>query len=609
MKLEEQAEALPLVPGVYLFKDAQGTVLYVGKAISLKNRVKQYIQGHDERAMVRYLVAAARRIDVVPVKTEREALLLESTLIRQYKPRYNSQLRDDKSFLQIRIDLKSKWPRFTLARTLDGPPPDGVKSFGPYYSPATARKTVQFIHQNFALRTCTDSVLNSRKRPCLLYQLKRCSAPCVGKISPESYSELVVGGLQLLSGRSRELLSVVENRMQVAASAEEFEEAARYRDLARALAAAVERQSVVDVRQGDRDVWGIYREGDSGVLACMPVREGLARDPQIFPFEGEPGDSSEVLSSFLNLLYGTLSVPPEVLVPVELSEALEELLSERRGSKVRLWAPKAGDKQKLLELAAESAATHWQVHTSEQDRLSWALEGIAELCGLQAPPRRMECFDNSNLLGENPVASRVVFIDGKPDRSEYRRYKVKTVVGADDFATMREILFRRLRRGMEEGDLPDLLVVDGGRGQLNVAVSVISELGLEQPVIGVVKPRTDRKRGDLDATDRIVLPFQAEPVALRYDHPSLRMLQYLRDEAHKEAVGFHRVQRSKAKLRSALDDIPGLGATRKKALLTQFGSVAGIRAASIEALCTVPGVGTRLAQTVLNSLNKQVSGS
>ena len=602
MDLQEQVEALPLVPGVYLFKDHRGQVLYVGKANNLRVRVRQYLGGHDERYMVRYLVAAAASVDVVPVSSEREALLMESTLIKQHHPRYNTKWRDDKNFLHLRLDPTSEWPRFTLVRRVRD---DGARYFGPYHSATTARRTLSFLSRNFALRTCTDKALAARRRPCVLFQLHRCSAPCVGKVSKEDYTTITSDALLFLSGKSKELLRRTSERMTAFAEEERFEEAARLRDLLRMLEGALDRQSVVDTRLGDRDVWGLYREGDRGVVVCLPVREGLARDPQLFPFDGEIGEAGEILSSLFNAVYDQVPVPPEILASSlpDAAEALAELLSERRGSRVDLRVPQRGEKVRVLQIAEESAKAHFLLNNSEEERVTRALEGIAELVGLSAPPTRIECYDNSNLLGEDPVASQVVFIDGRPDRSEYRRYKVKTVVGADDYATMREILGRRMKRALAEGDFPDLLVVDGGRGQLSAAEDVLAELGLsEQPVIGISKPRTERRRGEWDAVDKLILRNQPEPVVLRHDHPSLRLLQHIRDEAHREAVGFHRKQRSKSKLHSALDDVPGIGPTRRKALLSHFGSMSGLKKATVAQIAEVPGIGAALAEIIAEKL-------
>lgn len=599
MDLDEQAAALPTTAGVYLWKDKRGDVLYVGKATNLRSRVKQYLSGHDERFMVRYLVAAAQRIDAIPVHNEKEALLLENSLIKQYQPRFNVKLRDDKEFLRIRVNPREVWPRLTTARrTRD----DGARWFGPYPSATVARRTLAFIQRHFALRTCTDVVLASRVRPCLLHQMKRCTAPCVGLVSTEDYAVQVEDAALALAGRNRDLVPRIRSRMAAAAADENFEEAGRLRDLIETLERSTERQSVTDGKAAASDAWGIYREADRGVLACLPAREGRVHEPQCFVFEGEIGSDAELLSAVLNRYYdGNDDVPAAIYLPVELSDrdAMTEILRERRQKAVRLHVPARGTDRGMVEIAEKAAHARFLTTHSDAERTAAALAGIAEIVGLDHLPSRMECFDNSNLLGQEPVASQVVFIDGKPARKEYRRYHVKTVVGADDYATMREILGRRMRRAAEDGEFPDLLVVDGGKGQLSAAMDVLRELGLEdQPVIGIAKPRTERARGDRDAVDKIILPGREEPVLLRADNPSLRLLQHMRDQAHETAIGFHRKTRSKARMTSTIDDIPGIGKTRRMQLLRHFGSLSALRTATVEQIAEVDGFGPAIAAKV-----------
>jgi excinuclease ABC subunit C len=602
--LAVQADELPTTAGVYLFKDRDGEVLYVGKAANLRARVRQYLAGHDERFMVRYLVAAAVRVEVVPTSGEKEALLLENSLIKQHRPRYNSKLRDDKNFLRIRLDPRQRWPRLTTSRRSR---PDGAKYFGPYPSATSARRTLAFVQRHFALRTCSDAVLNSRKRPCLLHQMGACVAPCVGLVTEAAYAELVEDAAMALAGRDKELLPRLRARMLDRAEAEDFEGAARLRDLVQALGSSTERQGVADLGADTCDAWALYREADRGVAACLPTRGGQVLEPHGFPFEGEIGDDGELLSAFLNRFYeGESMIPGEVLLPCAVADvgALTEVLRERRGGKVRLVVPQRGERSRLLGLAAGAARARFLNQNSEADRVARALQGLADVAGLDGPPWRIECFDNSNLLGQEPVASRVVFVDGRPAKKEYRRYHVKSVVGADDYATMREVLGRRMRRAAEEGEFPDLLVVDGGRGQLSAALDVLRELGFdEQPVIGVSKPRTEHARGDRDATDKIVLPGRAEPIRLRPDDPTLRLLQHIRDEAHRTAIGFHRATRSKARLQSQLDDVPGLGKTRRVALLRHFGSLAALKAATEAEIAALPGFGPVLAGRVRAALD------
>ncbi|MBM4393397.1 MAG: excinuclease ABC subunit UvrC [Deltaproteobacteria bacterium] len=604
MDLADQAAALPQGAGVYLFRDRDGAVLYVGKAINLRARVAQYLSGHDERFMVRYLVAAARSVEGLAVRNEKEALLLENSLIKEHQPRYNVKLRDDKDFLRLRIDPRARFPRLTTARrTAD----DGARYFGPYPSATQARGTLAFVQRHFKLRTCSDAVLDSRRRPCLLYQLQRCTAPCVGLVTPEAYAEQVDDAALSLAGRNRELIPRLEARMVEHADHERFEAAARLRDLVTTLRKSTERQAVADLAAASSDAWGLHREADRGVVAMLPAREGMVQSPRTFPFEGEIVDDAALLSSVLNAWYGDHEVPAQVLLPVELPDAhaLADILREQN-RRVRLLVPRRGDKAAGTELAASAARARFASLHSEADRVGRALATVAEVCGLDGPPWRIECFDNSNLLGQEPVASQVVFIDGRPSRKDYRRYHVKSVVGADDYATMREIIGRRMRRAAEEGEFPDLVVVDGGRGQLGAAIDALRELGLDdQPIIGLAKPRTEHARGERDAVDKIIVPGRPEPIILRHDDPGLRLLQHLRDQAHETAIGFHRKTRSKARMRSQLDDIPGIGKARRLALLRHFGSLTALRAAEVGEIAAVEGLGPKVAERIFAALHRR----
>ena len=622
--LQQRAAALPREPGVYLFKDGRGRVLYVGKARDLRARVRQYLTGQDERLMVPYLVASARDLDATVVQTNKEALILENALIKKHRPRYNVKLVDDASFLHLRIDTRGAWPRYRLVRHIDD---TQARHFGPFTSASRARATLEFLNRRFPLRTCTDRELRTRKRPCLLHQMGRCLAPCVDLCTRDQYKEVVDESLLFLEGRNAELSKRLRVRMEDAAEALEFEEAARLRDLLAAIEATIERQSVMDRKLGDRDVWGIVAEGSRGSIALIPVRQGLMQQAITWAFDTVPDELGETLSSLVNTWYdGRAELPPEVLLavcPPDLT-ALSDVLAERRGTKVALRVPQRGDKKRLVEIATEnarSALARAEAGATERDQ---ALQEIRRACQLARAPRRMECFDNSNIQGSDPVAAMAVFVDGQPARGEYRRYRVKTVVGSDDYASMTEILTRRLTRGLQEGTLPDLIVVDGGKGQLNVARAVFADLGIaeqrqqaagisgQQPVVGLVglaKPRTEHRRGDREAADKIVLPGVKNLVRLSASSRGLRMLQALRDETHNTAVQYHRKVRRRRTLRSALDQLPGVGVGRRKALLKHFGSMAAIQAASAEELAAVPGFGPALAQSVWEGLRKDWSST
>ncbi len=603
-ELLARSEALPQAPGVYLFKDLRGRVIYVGKARNIRARVRQYLLGQDERMMVDFLVAAAAEVDAMVVHTEKEALILEDTLIKRHRPRYNVKLVDDTAFLHLVIDPEGHWPRFQLVRRVEAP--KKARSFGPFTSASRARGTLELLQRRFPLRTCSDRELESRDRPCLMHQMGRCVAPCVGLSTKAGYREIIEQALLFLEGRSDELQSRLTTAMEKAAEELNFEEAARLRDLLHTIASTIERQEVADTKGGNRDLWGLHREGPCGAdgLACLlPVRQGLLQEAIHFPFSEQPAEDAELFSSLLNTWYREHSdIPGEILLPIELpeQEALSQLLSERRGAGVRLRHPAGGTR--LLELATQNAAAAWKRRKEASDRQEAALVELARVCRLSRPPRRIECFDNSNIQGTDPVAAMAVFLDGQPSRSHYRRYRVKTVEGADDFATMREILGRRLRRGLNEGDLPDLLVVDGGKGQLNAALAVMGELskelgeGVVVPMVGIVKPKSLIRHGDREATDRVVLPGIKDPVRLPHNSGALRILQAIRDEVHATAVAYHRRVRDRRTLTSVLELLPGVGPARRKALLSHLGSAEAVSRATEAEIAAVPGIGASLAK-------------
>jgi len=605
--LASRAEQLPQEPGVYLFKDARGRVLYVGKAKNLRSRVKQYTQGHDERVMVPFLVRAAHDVEVIVVRTEKEALLLENNLIKKHRPRYNTQLIDDANFLHLKLDPSEPWPRYRLTR---GVAEGKARYFGPYTSAARARATLEYLSRRFPLRTCSDEEFARRKRPCLLHQMHRCVAPCVNLCTREQYDRVIEQSVMFLEGKSRELVESLKREMYSAAEAEHFEEAARLRDLVRAIEQTIERQQAVDVKGADRDVWGLYREGDRGVITLLPVRQGALQEAVSLPFEGVLEDDGDLLSSVLNHWYQETSfLPPEILACAEVTgaDALAEVLAERRGQSrgvVTVRAPQRGDKRSMVDMAINNAKVAFTRHQAETDRHARALEELQRVAHLPRLPRRIECFDNSNIQGTDPVASMVVFTDGRPDRPAWRRYKIKTVEGADDFATMREVLGRRFRRALEDGVFPDLLVVDGGKGQLSSALAVMEELGVvgSVPVIGLSKPRTERRRGDEDTPDKIVLPNVKNPIVLKHNNPALLLLQAVRDETHDAAVSYHRKVRNRRNLKSRLEGLPGVGKTRSRALLTHFGSASALKKASVAEIAEVPGFSMTLAARVVAAL-------
>jgi excinuclease ABC subunit C len=601
--IADKIATMPTTAGVYLWRDGRKRVLYVGKASNLRARLRQYLRGDDTRFFIPFMVREANDVDVILTHTPKEALLLENELIKQHRPRYNVLLVDDKNFLHLRVDPRAAWPRFTLVRQISE---DGALYFGPFTSASKARDTLATLQRAFPLRTCTDHVLRTRKRACLLYQMHRCAAPCVGLIERDAYDEWVQQAVGMLRGHYEPLLKSLTARMDRHAEALEFEQAARTRDAIASIRATLERQSVVDTSLSDRDVWGVHVDDERMAVAIVPVREGVMGEPKraVSPRSDE---LPELLSSLINTAYpqGTY-IPPEIVLPIEPSDpdALVEVLSERRGKKVRLVLPLRGDKTRLLAIATDNARLVLDQSAVDIVRRQAALDRLATVLGLADAPRRIECFDNSNLGGSHPVAAMSVFIDGEPARSEYRRYRVKSVVGADDYASMREILHRRLTRGIVEHQLPDLIVIDGGRGQVGAAAAVLTDLGLDDlPIVGLSKPRTEHKRGERGASDKIVLLRLKDPIRLPSNDPALRLLQHVRDEVHDTAVRYHRQVRRKNTLSSVLEAIPGVGPARRKSLLQHLGSAEAVLQASVDQIAATPGVGQALAEQIHRALH------
>jgi excinuclease ABC subunit C len=606
-RLAATAKILPRSPGVYLFKDARGRVIYVGKAKDLRARVGQYLRGTDGRAQVPFLVRAAVDVEITQTRTEKEALILENTLIKKHRPRYNVLQRDDTNFLHLAIDLSAEWPRYEVVRQIG----KKRRHYGPYASAHRARRTLEYLSRRFPLRTCSDAELARRTRPCLLFEMHRCLGPCVDRCKPETYQTVVEESTLFLEGRNRELLTRLRKRMIAASADERYEDAAQVRDLILAIEASIEAQVVVDRKKKDRDCWALARSGDRAMAVLLPVRSGQMQEAQRFPVDGRTGSDAELLSTLLNTFYEQgMTIPPEILIeqlPLH-GDALADLLSERSGRRVQLKVPSRGDKRRLLELAQRNAVGALQRSIDKVQAQAAAVDRLAEVARLPRRPLRIECYDNSNIQGTDPVASMVVFVDGAPLKSAYRRYRVKTVQGPDDYATMREILGRRVRRALKDeakpqDALPDLIVVDGGKGQVGVVLAVLHDLGVHDvPVLGLAKPKVERARGDRFAVDKIIIPGAKDPKRLRDGDPALLLLQALRDESHRTAVRYHRSVRRKRQLRSVLDDIPGVGPGRKAALLKHLGSLKAVRAAEEWQIAQVPGIGPQLAGVIRQAL-------
>lgn len=602
-EIEEKVARFPLAPGCYLMRGADGAVLYVGKARRLRERVRAYLRGSDERAFVPLLPHLVRDIEVLQVGSEKEALLLENELIKKHRPPFNVLLRDDKSYLTLRLDPGHPYPRLQAWRR---PAEDGARYFGPYASAAAVRETLRLVNRFFQLRTCSDRVLRTRKRPCLQYQIGRCPAPCVYEV-PE-YGRGVEDAVLFLSGREDRLLESLHARMRAASDRLAFEEAARLRDQIRAVERTLERQRVVRVQdRSDRDVFGTYREGPDLTLQLLTVRGGRVVGGRAFTFHDQASPTSDLIGSFLLQLYDGASPPPgEVLLPMEVDgqASLEALLCERRGRRCHVRVPKRGDRRRLVQLAEENARAAFGVQREEAQAARRLLEGLQRGLRLSNLPEVIEGYDISQVQGRQPVASRVVFRDGRPDRARYRRYRIRTVEGQDDFAMMREVLLRRFMRGVEEGDLPDLVVIDGGKGQLGVARAVFHDLGVDGvDLIGLAKARPGKGADGGRSLERVFVSGRKDPIVLRQDSAELFLLTRLRDEAHRFAITYHRQRRRKAALASPLDAVPGVGPARRRALLRHFGSLAALEAAGVEAIAAVPGVPRSVAERVHAALH------
>ncbi len=596
------AARYPAAPGVYLMKDAAGKILYVGKARDLRKRLRSYQQaGRDSRPQIRFLLERAVQVETIVTDTEKEALLLENTLIKEYRPRYNIDLRDDKTFVSLRIDLSEEFPAFTIVRRVGH---DGARYFGPYTSATAVRNTLKEIHRCFPLRHHPLAICRRRRRPCLYYQLGQCSGPCHGLIEPVAYRQLVEGAMALLDGRSQEVVTLLRQRMVAEAAGLRFEVAARLRDQLRAIEATVERQKTVRQRTVDQDIIGVHRAGGTLAVVILFFRQGQLAGRRSYQLDWNQEEAA-LLEEFLLRHYSReVPVPDEVLLPlpVEGRSALAEWLSERRGRRVRLLTPQRGERGELVALANRNAAEAWQEHDGRAAACTKLLEELRQRLHLAHLPRRIECFDISTLQGTATVGSMAVTINGEPDPAAYRHYRVRGG-GGDDYAALREIVRRRLQRGVAEENLPDLLMIDGGLGQLGVLTALLAEFGLQADIdtVGIAKSRVAANvRGTVveRSEERFFRPGRKNPVILRHGSATLYLLEHLRDEAHRFAVTYHRKLRGKSQLASVLDAIPGVGPQRRRRLLRHFGSLARLRTATLAELEAVPELPRSLAATI-----------
>lgn len=600
-------EDLPRSPGVYMMKDARGKILYVGKAKDLRARVRSYfVRSGDGRHTVRFLLERVDDIDVVVTSSEKEALILENALIKQHHPRYNIAFRDDKNYLHIRIDINHPFPRIHLVRR---PKKDGALYFGPYASSQSVRRTLRLIQQYMGLRTCKDSQLQRATRTCLQYQMGRCSGVCRGEISREQYAAKVQEAILFLKGKSKQLIKHLEERMKDAAEALRFEEAARIRDQIRAIERTLEVQRVVQPLGPDQDVIGLHRDGQRGMIVVLRVREGIVSETLQFPLKPTPFGDEEVLSAFIKRFYDTPTplVPEEILLPRPLGEetsVMELWLQEVSGRKVQIRCPVKGKARALVEMAQHNAAV---AYLPAREELG-SPEALARALRLRRVPHVIEGFDISNLGGGQAYGSAVRFVGESPQKSSYRIYGIRTVPGQDDYAMMYELLSRHLERRRQEDDLPDLLVLDGGKGQLSVALAVLKDLSLNDiEAVALAKGRQGRKRTDTTA-ERVYVPGRKEAVSLAGHLDALNLLRHVRDEAHRFAISRHRGRRQREQTHSLLDEIPGVGPARRQALLRHFGGIQRLARANVEELCKVPGISRKLAQVIHDHLQGEPLG-
>jgi len=599
--LEEKLENLPSQPGVYLFRDERGEVIYIGKAKNLRQRVRAYFSDTDTRFLVRFLKPKISDLEFILTDTEKEALILENHLIKKYQPRYNIRLRDDKTYFHLRLTTSEKFPRLLLVRR---PKKSQDLIFGPFASAKKVRETIKVLQGIFPLRRCTTRNFQHRTRPCVNYEIGKCSAPCAGKISEQDYQKIVEQVIKFLKGEGKELINQLEAEMKKSAENLEFEKASRLRDQIQAIRDSLEKQKVEVNLPVDRDTIGYYRRADRVAIYRLGYRQGKLLSGQAKILKKVQLEDREVLSSFLKQFYPEQSfIPQEILLPfpVEDQNLIQEYLQEKAKHKVEILIPERGEKRAQVELANQNALKALEASEEEKKLRQDALEELKKIFRLAKTPEWIECYDISNLGEKLAVGSMVKFLSGEPDPSGYRRYRIKGVSTQNDYEMMKEVLSRRFQRALRENQpLPDLIILDGGKGQLNIARKVLSELGIEQvAVVSLAKEREIKSRqGEEKKPERVYLPGIKDPIRIK-SSPALHLLTRIRDEAHRFALSYHRQLRRKFATRSVLLEIPGIGEKKQKALLRHFGSLKKIQEASIEELTRIPGINRRDAQEII----------
>lgn len=627
----EEIDRLPMLPGVYLLCDGAGKILYIGKAANLRSRVKSYFTREgDARFNVRFLMRHVRQVATIITSNQKEAFLLEDTLIKREQPRYNIRLRDDKTYVSVRFDLSHEWPRAIVMRRRNEK--DGAVWLGPYDSAHSVRETLRMLQRVFPIRSCSDSVLYNRARPCLLYQINRCCAPCVREVDPEEYKDMVRGTILVLKGKTQEVIDKLQRRMNEHSERQEYEQAGAIRDRIAAIERTTERQRVHTHDGDDRDVIVLERGGGRLAFTVFVYRNGLLLATRPYVLKDHEREASDVMNEFIHRYYEREVPPREILIDTGLDDQslLEEWLIERREAKCEILRPQRGEKVRLMEVAHENCRRLLDQYLSGRESLEEIHAEIMKKFHLPGVPDPIECYDISTLGGYATVGSLVTFRRGEPDKSKYRIFKIKSFEGQDDFGALREVLMRRFRKAIEKGEvLPGLVLIDGGKGQLAVADDVFRELGITDVGLASIaksrlkpmdakahhdwrekgEPASDgaepdggtppsSESGKSRTQERFFLPGRKNPVTFQAGSPALYLLQRARDEAHRFGITAHRKQRRRRNLRSSLEDLPGVGKGRAKLLLKAFGSVKALREAGEEDIAAVPGIPRTVAATV-----------
>lgn len=618
LSLQDKLKNLPEKPGIYIMRDEDNEIIYVGKAKNLKNRVKQYFQSSKNHSpKVIAMVERIRNLEYIITDSELEALILECNLIKKHKPKYNILLKDDKHYPYIKVTINEDYPRIMMTREIKK---DGAKYFGPYTDVGAVYRTIELINKLFQIRSCSKNIakIAGKERPCLNFHIGRCMAPCQGNVDKQAYKEMVKGIIMVLDGKQEEMIGELEQKMQQAAENLDFERAAEMRDSIAALRKIGERQKIISSSLVDQDVIAMAREDGEACMQVFFIRGGKLIGREHFLLDGgDLDDHGEVISSFIKQFYnGGTYVPKEIILQhaIEDIDIIEHWLSEKRGNKVTLTVPQKGEKQKLIEMVSKNAQDTVKLlmekYKQDEQKTSGAIKELAEYIGLSKAPKRIEAFDISHLQGVENVGSMIVFENGKPKNRDYRRFKIKYVDGANDYESMREVLERRFRHGLKEREqleqaekdvedgkfsaFPDLILIDGGLGQVHAVMPVLQELDIKVPVCGMVKDDKHRTRGLIYNEQEIPIPISSH---------AFRLITNVQDEAHRFAINYHRSLRSKTTVKSQLDEVPGIGPARRQALLKKFGSLKNIKTASIEELSAVPGMNKKAAEMIYNYFN------